>query len=178
MTPSFFSWNHNSVKNNQVNAWFKRKMRAKRDVTCCWFDQNPSNSELNSLEQHTASMVTFVIWWMRMGYFMAKRLLLPIMNAEFSFFTNEFPSIKQRCRAVSNAQHGKDWCPRWFQSWSYQCQGVVSKWFLSTFFSEIRKQYHFILFVHQVESVDDIACYKVHLKTSFWDSFPSSVFVN
>ena len=38
-------------KNNQVNAWFRR-MRGKRDVTCCWFDQKPSNAQLNELDKH------------------------------------------------------------------------------------------------------------------------------
>ena len=27
-------------------------MRAKRGATCCWFDQKPSNAQLNDLEQH------------------------------------------------------------------------------------------------------------------------------
>ena len=40
-------------KNNQVNAWFMRKMSAKRDVTYCWFNQKSSNAQLNNLEQHS-----------------------------------------------------------------------------------------------------------------------------
>ena len=38
-------------KNNQVNAWFTRKMRAKRDAAHCWFDQKLSDAQLNILEQ-------------------------------------------------------------------------------------------------------------------------------
>ena len=39
-------------KNNQVKAWFRRKMKGKRDVTSCWFDQKPFNAQLNNLEKH------------------------------------------------------------------------------------------------------------------------------
>ena len=42
----------NHYRNNQVNSWFKRKMRAKTDATCCWFDQKSSNIQLNIMEQH------------------------------------------------------------------------------------------------------------------------------
>ena len=41
-----------NYKHNQVNAQLRRKMRGKRDVTCCWFDQNPLNAQLNKLDQH------------------------------------------------------------------------------------------------------------------------------
>ena len=52
-------WHHDFVheiityyKNNQVNTWFKRKTRAKRDATCCWFDWKPSDAQFNKLKQH------------------------------------------------------------------------------------------------------------------------------
>ena len=39
-------------KSNQVNAWYRRKTGAKRDVTCCWFDQKRSNFQFSNLEHH------------------------------------------------------------------------------------------------------------------------------
>ena len=79
----------NHYKNNQVNAWLSRKLRAKKDESCCWFDQKPSNAQLNKLEQHplfterseqTSIEVTFVSSWMKVVFLMAKRLLLPIIR--------------------------------------------------------------------------------------------------
>ena len=63
-------------------------------------------------------------------------------DAKDTFFTNEFTSIKRRCR------RGRAWHPRWYQLWSYQCQGYVFEWFLSIFTSEIHNQYHDLLFLH------------------------------
>ena len=54
-------------KSNQVNTWFMRKMRSKRNGTCCWFDQKPSNAQLNNLEKNpplkwrSEQTITFVI---------------------------------------------------------------------------------------------------------------------
>ena len=39
-------------ENNIINARFRRKPRAKNGVTCCWFDQKPSNTQLNNLYEH------------------------------------------------------------------------------------------------------------------------------
>ena len=93
-------------------------------------------------------MDAFVIWWIKMGFFMAKRLPLPIIRCRGYLFHYWFSSIKRTCRAVSNAYYGRDWLPTWSQLWSYKCQGNMPKWFLSTFFSEIHKQCHICFFLH------------------------------
>ena len=43
-------------KKNQVNSMFRKKMRAKRDVTYCWFDQKFSDPQLNKLFQPSFHM--------------------------------------------------------------------------------------------------------------------------
>ena len=92
-------WHHDFLheikthyKKNQVNAWFRRKMRAKRDKHVVGLIGNlPMLSWINwsnillSHEDQTkqvlmVSIVTCVIWWMQIVLLITKRLLLPIIR--------------------------------------------------------------------------------------------------
>ena len=64
-----------------------KKTKVKRDVTCCRFDQKPSNAQLNKIEQHPSftwiseqrnidSINGYICYLVKMGFLLTKRLLL------------------------------------------------------------------------------------------------------
>ena len=125
-------------KKNQVSAWFRRNSWEISGVTCCWFDWKPSNAELNNLEQghpftwrSEQKMIEGISVYLANedGTPYSKKAVATNHQIQKLPSSHEFPPIKRKYRAVSNALHWGAVCP--------------TLWLLSsTFFPEIHEQYH------------------------------------